>query len=157
MGADLKSRFAEQVAVEIKNAEGLESAVAGLKNILVRELLGSIAYDSRKHASMFKALIQHLTAPSTAMTEQEFESLKRTVEEHIRLELSMIRFLEEALRGELDSRVRYILLYILEDERRHHSLLSGLLEAIVSREVLTEEQWWDLVWRDTIFRGTPGG
>lgn len=129
-----------------------------LKNVLVRELLGSIASDSRKHASFYKALLQFLSAPSTAMTEEEYETLEKVVKEHVRIEAEMVEFIKKLLsEGELDNRVEYLLRYILEDELRHHALLKGLLEAVVKREVITEDQWWDLVWKDAVFRGTPGG
>lgn len=52
----------------------------------------------------------------------------------------MVEFVKKLLsKGELDSRVEYLLRYILEDELRHHALPSELLEAVVKREVITED------------------
>lgn len=43
----LLNKFQAQIEIELKNAKDLEGSVKGLKNVLVRELLGSIASDSR--------------------------------------------------------------------------------------------------------------
>ena len=153
-----RKKFEKQIEIELKNAKSLEDSVKGLKNVLVRELLVSIASDSKKHASFYKALLQFLSAPSTAMTKEEYENLEKIVKEHVQIEAEMVEFIKKLLsEGMLDSRVEYLLRYILEDELRHHALLKGLLEAVVKREVITEDQWWDLVWKDAVFRGTPGG
>ena len=75
------------------------------------------------------------------MTEKEYKKLEKVVKEHVQIEAEMVKFIKKLLsKGELDSRVEYLLRYILEDELRHHALLKGLLEAIVNREVITEDQ-----------------
>jgi len=43
----LLNKFQAQIEIELKNAKDLEGSVKGLKNVLVRELLGIIASDSR--------------------------------------------------------------------------------------------------------------
>ena len=75
------------------------------------------------------------------MTEKEYKKLEKVVKEHVQIEAEMVEFIKKLLsKGELDSRVEYLLRYILEDELSHHALLKGLLEAIVNREVITEDQ-----------------
>ena len=75
------------------------------------------------------------------MTKEEYEKLEKVVKEHFQIEAEMVKFIKKLLsEGELDSRVEYLLRYILEDELRHHALLKGLLEAIVNREVITEDK-----------------
>lgn len=150
--------FEEAVGLERENASRLREAAGRLRNVIIRELLGSIAWDSEKHAELYGGLARYLTEVGTALSEEDFEELERVVEEHIRLEEEMIRFVEEALRrGDLPREVRYVLEYILVDERRHHALLRGMLELVVKRKVITEDTWWDLIWRDVPFHGTPGG
>jgi len=46
---------------------------------------------------------------------------------------------------------------ILEDEKRHHALLKSVVKIIVRGETITEEEWWDLLWKNVPFHGTPGG
>lgn len=64
------------------------------------------------------------------------------MKEHVQIEAVMVKFIKKLLsEGELDTRVEYLLRYILEDDLRHHALLKGLLEAVVKREVITEDRW----------------
>ena len=46
---------------------------------------------------------------------------------------------------------------ILEDEKRHHGLLKQILEVLVKGETITEADWWDILWKDVPFHGSPGG
>lgn len=32
-----------------------------------------------------------------------------------------------------------------------------MMEVIVRKEVITEEEWWDLIWKEVPFHGAPGG
>lgn len=92
------------------------------------------------------------------MSEEEYEELKRIIEEHIKLKEDMIENIEEMLKiGHLPKAVQYVLRYILTDEYRHHALLRGMMEVIVKKEIISEEEWWDLVWKEVPFHGTPGG
>jgi len=107
----------KQVGIERGNAESLRRAVPGIRNVLVKGLLGSIAHDSLKHAEIYESLISYLSASGTALTEKEFEELKRIVEEHIRIEQRMISMLDELVgKVATDKKLTYILKYVLYDE-----------------------------------------
>ena len=45
-----------------------------------------------------------------------------------------------------DKRVDLILKSILVDEHRHHELLVDLLELVLRKELVTEEEWENLTW-----------
>lgn len=154
MNEKLVEFFNKQVDMEIRNAEGLRDAEAQIKNVLVRELFESIANDSIKHASIFKALTKIPTV-TIAMTEKEFEMLRKVVIKHIKIEEEMINNIRNILKKDVDKRIEYLLKYILNDEYRHHALLSGILEAIVRREVIPKERWWDVIWKSTFSREAP--
>jgi hypothetical protein len=55
------------------------------------------------------------------------------------------------------SKVKFLLRAIFEDEKRHHALLKVILEIIVKGETITEDDWWETLWKDTPFHGSPGG
>jgi len=60
--------------------------------------------------------------------------------------------------GEVDDkRITYLFKYILDDEVKHHKLLLNILDLIVKKEVLTEKDVWDYLWKEVPFHGTPGG
>lgn len=150
--------FKKQVDIERGNAESLRRAVSSIRNVLVKGLLGSMVHDSLKHAEIYESLISYLTASGTALKEDEYENLKNIVEEHIKIEQRMIDMLDELIgKVATDKKLTYILKYLLYDEYRHHALLKGILKAVIKKEVISEEEWWEAVWRDVISHGTPGG
>ena len=56
-----------------------------------------------------------------------------------------------------NEKVRLLLTAILSDEKKHHTLLKMVLDILVRRETITEEDWWDLLWKNVPFHGAPGG
>jgi len=56
-----------------------------------------------------------------------------------------------------NKKVRLLLNAILEDEKRHHELLKRILEILVKGETITDEDWWNIIWRSVPFHGAPGG
>ncbi|MEZ0346318.1 MAG: ferritin-like domain-containing protein [Infirmifilum sp.] len=147
----------KSIRLELRNAEELEKGVTGLKSEVIRTILGSIAFDSRKHAEMYKGILNILTNISPAISEEDFDKLKGIVETHIRIEEEMIRELKELLGNVSDPRVENIFKYIFDDEVKHHKLLVNILEIIVKREVIKESEIWEMLWKEVPFHGTPGG
>ncbi len=157
MDTKLKEKINKLIEIEDENSNSLRKELSTIKNLLVKELLGSIAYDSEKHAYMYKSILAYSEGRTTALNEQEFQKLKDIVDKHIKVETEMIESIEELLEKEkIDIKIGFILRYILQDEYRHHRLLKGLIEAILKREVITEEDWWNMTWKNALFYGTPG-
>ena len=77
--------------------------------------------------------------------------LGKAITEHINVELKMMRDIEELMNVIGDERLKYVLKYILDDEKRHHALLLGLQEAVNRRELVTEFDWLNIVWKDVPF------
>ena len=143
--------------VERENYEQLSLSLEGHKSSIVRELLGTIALDSLKHSNLYRGLLAVLEGYEPAITDEDFERLESLIETHIRVEETMMGRVEEFLGSVRDERTRYVLDYILVDERRHHALLRALLKLVADRETITENEWWDLVWRESPWHGSPGG
>jgi len=151
MNTNLSSKFRDIIKVERYNALNLKRSSSKISNTMVKVLMGSIAYDSRKHADLFKALNDMMRGLSKPLSENEYIELERVIAEHINIELKMIKEIEEFLKFVDDERLKYVLKYILDDEKRHHALLLGLQNVVNRREVVKEFDWLDIVWRDVPF------
>lgn len=147
---DLSSKFRDMVKMERYNALNLKRS-SNVSNNMVNVLMKSIAYDSLKHANLFKALIEMIRGLSKPLSEEEYVKLDEIIIKHIDIEFKMIREIEDLLKIIDDERLKYVLRYILDDEKRHHSLLLGLQKAINRREVVGEFDWLNIVWRDVPF------
>ena len=147
----------EQIRIENKIVESLNSALREIGNPAVKGVLKGISLDSVKHAEMYAAAVKLLTSVSQALTQEHLDKQRELVKEHIRLEVELIERISEIMPNIENEKVRLLLNAILLDEKRHHELLKSVLEILVRGETITEEDWWDVLWKNVPFHGAPGG
>jgi rubrerythrin len=145
------------VKMEEDHAISLSASVEGLKNAVVREILRSIAHDSQKHAGLFTAISSLLKGESQVITEGDYDHLEAVMGKHIEVENRMMKEVKQLLETEKDSRVNHLLVEIYEDETRHHALMKRLLEAVIKRETIFDEDIWNMIWKDVPGHGAPIG
>lgn len=149
--------FKKQVKLENDIVLAAENSVKDFKNKIVKGLIEGIASDSTKHASLLNSLISSHEDSNPLIDEQVTEQLRKNLETHIKLEYEAIETYKELLSTLKDDKEHLIIKYILNDELRHHSLLKKIHKMIVEKETITEQDLWDLTWKDSISHGSPGG
>jgi bacterioferritin (cytochrome b1) len=110
-----------------------------------------------KHAELYASAIKLLTGMPQALKQEHLDKQRKLVEKHIAMEAELIEKLNKAVPTIENSKVRLLLEAILSDEKRHHELLKTVLEIIVRGETITEDDWWDVLWKNVPFHGAPGG
>jgi hypothetical protein len=154
---ELINFMTEQIKIENKIVDSLNTALVEVKNPPVRGVLKGISLDSVKHAEMYAAATELLTSVSQALTQEQLDKQKALVEKHIQLEAELIKKIGKVLPTVENKKVKLLLNAILADEKRHHALLKMVLEILVRGETITEADWWDLLWKNVPFHGAPGG
>ena len=149
--------FEKQASVEHEIVRSIDKALVKIRNPAVKGVLKGISLDSVKHAEMYKAAIDLMSSVSPALNQAEFDELTKFVKKHIAEEEMAILSMEEVLREVSDEKVKLLLEAIFSDEQRHHRLLNQIMEILVKRETITEEDWWDVLWKNVPFHGAPGG
>jgi len=147
----------EQIEIENKIVESLNSSLEEMGNPVVKGVLKGISLDSVKHAEMYASAVKLITKVSQALTQEHLDEQKELVEEHIQIEAKLIERISEIIPSIKNEKVRLLLNAILLDEKRHHELLKKVLEILVRGETITEEDWWDVLWKNVPFHGAPGG
>jgi rubrerythrin len=147
----------EQVKVENKIVDSLNKSLPEIDNPTVKGVLKGVSLDSVKHAEMYASAVRLMTTVSKALTQENLDKQKDLVERHIQMEADLIRKISKVLPTVKDNKVKLLLSAILEDEKRHHGLLKQILEILVKGETITEADWWDIIWKDVPFHGSPGG
>lgn len=147
----------QQIAVENEIVDSLNEALRSISNPSVRGVLKGISLDSLKHAEMYDAALKLLTTTQQALSQEHLDKQRSLVEKHIRMEAELIKKISDILPTVENEKVRLLLNAILADEKRHHQLLKEVLEIIVKGETITEEDWWDILWKNVPFHGAPGG
>ncbi|MDH5481847.1 MAG: hypothetical protein OEY22_03055 [Candidatus Bathyarchaeota archaeon] len=154
---ELTNFLKAQIEVENEIVDSLNNALVDIKNPPVKGVLKGISLDSIKHAEMYAAATELLTGVSRALSQENLDKQKAQVEKHIRLEAELIQKISKVLPTVENEKVKLLLNAILEDEKRHHQLLKMVLDIIVRGETITEEDWWELLWKNVPFHGAPGG
>ena len=109
-----------------------------------------------KHAQIYSAAIEVIRKTSKALSQQELDKQRALIEKHIEIERGLVKRISGKIPQIEDEKVKLLLNAILSDEKRHHELLKQVLKIIVHGETITEEGWFDALWRSA-FHGAPGG
>jgi rubrerythrin len=134
--------------LEEKYAVELDREYRGYGNEVVRELISSVMVDSKKHAGLYKAATYIVSGKSLAITEEEFEALEKSLKRHIEKEKEMLDSVSILMEEVEDERVQKILIKIYEDEMMHHPFLLSFLDLVIKRETITEQDIWDMLFKD---------
>lgn len=151
---DRVKKMEQMAKMEEEYALRYDDDVAGLGNVAIGGLIKGVALDSEKHAGLYRAIADILRGP-LAVTDVEYDRLGASLKRHIEVEERMMGEAKALMEGEGDDRVRFLLEEIYADEVRHHRFLSNLLEAVVKRDAIFEEDVWKMIWRDVPTHGAP--
>jgi rubrerythrin len=154
---ELTDFLKDQIKIENQIVESLNTSLDEIKNPAVRGVLKGISLDSVKHAEMYASAVGLLTRVQPALAQENLDEQSELVEKHIQLEAELIEKINKRLPSIEDKKVKLLLNAILSDERRHHELLKEVLSILVRGETITEEDWWDVLWKNVPFHGAPGG
>ena len=140
----------KQVELEQQIIETAEKSVADVKNKLVKELIMSIALDSKKHESLLSTLIVMNTEVPPYIEEEKLDELATNIKKHIELEAKAIQTYKELLDVLENEKEKLIIREIFNDENRHHLLLKKIHEMIIKQEAITEEDMFEFLKDDYI-------
>lgn len=145
-----------QVTVEKEIVDSLEKALVGMKNVAVKGVLKGVSLDSVKHAELYTSAVTLLTETPTALAQSDLDQHSALIQKHIDIEAALIKVLKQKIPEIKNEKVVFLLKAILEDEIRHHAMLKMVLETVVKRETITEDDWWSMLWEGSPFHGAPG-
>jgi rubrerythrin len=154
---DLLKFIEKQITIEKEIVNSLNEAIRDMGNQPVKGVLRGISLDSVKHAEMYDSALTLLTTVPQALSQEQLDKQRSLVEKHIRIEAEIIKKISDVLPEVENNKVKLLLTSILADEKRHHELLKQVLEILVRGETITEEDWWDILWKNVPFHGAPGG
>ena len=149
--------ISKQIDMELEIIKIVEENTAKLGNVFIRDLLLGISQDSKKHATLLKSLKKAVEGPTPFISEAERDKIAAGIEQHIKMEEQAVKTYQEMADKSDDDQVKSIAMMIREDELRHHALLKELHKTVIEPETLTEEDIWNIFWKDSPWHGSPGG
>ena len=120
------SRIREWQALEDRAISSARSMIAKTNNPLIKMTMELIAHDSEKHRLVQQMIIDSLTREAVHVSPDELGALLDGLNRHVEAEKEALCFAEEALRDSELFVTRFLLSYLVEDEKKHHNLLCQL-------------------------------
>ena len=142
--------FKKQIELENEIIAAAEKSVAGIKNLLVKEIILSIALDSKKHANMLSALLAIQSTTQPFIPEEISKDIEENIIKHIKLEQKAIQTYKQLLEDIENEQEKLIIQALYHDELRHHELLRKIYRTIVEKETLDEGEVWEFIKDDFI-------
>jgi rubrerythrin len=116
----------EQKELELGHVKALKETMKSVQNPMIKVMLEMIVHDSKKHASIAQALVDVEAGAMPHKMDMDLgpaTNFNQNVKQHIRVELDMIERLEEARGLVKDDRIMKFIEYLIDEEKRHHTLL----------------------------------
>ncbi len=133
---NMLSKIKKQKDFEDETSKKLTPLYESAKNPIIKLYIHSIILDTMRHSDTYQMLIDlneraQIGEESAKLGEQELKS-------HITEEAKMLAQTEQIIKSVKDKRIKQILLDILEDEKKHHRVLSELMNILKK-----ESKEWD--------------
>jgi len=156
---ELASTLRRLIEAERRYSEELRRLAESIGyTTVLAAVIDAVASDSEKHARLYEALARIAVGEhQPKLWEEDLRVIGEVIDRHIETERRMIEEARKLLESIAEARMRLILSAIHEDEVRHHKVLVDIRDKIARARVLTEDEFWDAVWRDSPWHGTPGG
>ena len=115
-------------AVEDQSIKMSRTVQAQTKNSLVQTVMEIIAHDSAMHRRVQQFIIDSIEQTAITLRPEDLEEIWDKIAQHIAEEKKTIELAEQAKASARLFVQRYLLNYLLEDERKHDLLLERLEE-----------------------------
>jgi rubrerythrin len=151
----LSEDLREMADLEEKYAIKLDKDPRGWGNPAVDALIATIALDSKKHAMLYRTAAYLVEGKSLSIIDIQFEDLEKSLKDHIETEKQMIIKVKEYASKVENVGAKKLLMEIYHDEVRHHPFMKNLLKLVLKGQTITEEDVFDMVFRDLPTHGAP--
>lgn len=137
------NKIKKQKEFEEQTAKNLKPVYEAAQNPLVKTVLHGLILDTTKHAEIYQMLIDLNTS---ALVGEENKNLgKKEIAKHIKEEAFMLKQTQEISEIVKDKSIKQVILNIVEDEKKHHKILTELLVMLEK-----ESKEWDAYIYDLI-------
>jgi len=139
---ELLDLLKRQQTLERETVDSLNPLVQSTKNSVIRLFLNQLVLDSMKHVDVLQAIMD-LNA-GAVVSDIDKHRMKRGLNEHVKGEEAMLRNIENIMDKVEDKKIRFLLMQMAADEKRHHKILEQLMKVVENIENIRDKDWWDL-------------
>lgn len=151
----LSKEMNNMAEMEEQYAVKLDKDFRGWGNPAVDSLIEAIAYDSKKHAVLYRTAAYLVDGKNLSVIDIKYEDLEKSLKKHIETEEKMLKKVKELIGKVENIGAKNLLTEIYADEVSHHPFMKKLLELVLKGEAITEEDVFNMLFRDLPTGGAP--
>jgi len=137
------SKIKQQKAFEDETAKKLTPLYASAQNPVIKLFIHSIILDTMRHSDTYQMLID---LNSSAVMGKESQDIgEKELATHIAEEAKMLKQAKDISEAVKDKKVKQLILGILEDEKKHHRVLTDLLGILKKESAEWDAYLYDLI------------
>ena len=140
---DALSKIKKQKDFEDQTAKKLTPLYESAQNPLIKLFLHSIILDTMRHSDTYQMLID--LNSSAVMGKESKDIGEKEIKSHITEEANMLKQAKDISEVVKDKKIKQLVLNILEDEKKHHRVLSDLLEILKKESAEWDAYLYDLI------------
>jgi bacterioferritin (cytochrome b1) len=144
----LNKEMIEMAEIEEQYAIKLDKDFRGWGNPAVDALIEAIAYDSKKHAVLYRTAAYLVEGKNLSIIDIKFEDLEKSLRKHIETEEKMLKRVKELVNSVENEGAKRLLAEVYGDEVSHHPFMKQLLKLVLKGDTITEEDVFNMVFRD---------
>jgi len=126
MNEKLLETLKEWQVVEDQSVKSTTEIMAKTKSPIIKHIMEIIRQDSAMHKRIQQLIVDSFEKEAITLTPEELGDVWKMVEKHIELEKETIRLAEESRKNSKNFIVRYLLGYLMTDERKHNEVLQQM-------------------------------
>ena len=128
---------------EDQTAKKLTPLYESAQNPVVKLFIHNIILDTMRHSDIYQMLID---LNSSALMDKESKDIgEKELASHIKEEAKMLKQAKDISEVVKDKKIKQLILGILEDERKHHRVLTDLLEILKKESAEWDAYLYDLI------------
>jgi hypothetical protein len=136
-------KIKQQKDFEDQTVKNLNPLLESAKNPLIRLFIHSIILDTMRHSDTYQILID---LNESALMGKESEAIgEKELTDHIKEEARMLKQAKDLSEAVKDTKIKKLILNILEDEKKHHRILKELLDILKKEASEWDAYLYDLM------------
>jgi rubrerythrin len=140
---DTLSKIKKQKEFEDLTAKKLTPLYESAQNPVIKLFIHSIILDTMRHSDTYQMLID--LNLSAVMGKESKDIGEKEIKSHIAEEAIMLKQTKDISEVVKDKKIKQLILNILEDEKKHHRILSDLLEILKKESAEWDAYLYDLI------------
>ncbi len=112
--------------VEDDSVKSTSEIISKTKNPVVKQIMEIIRQDSAMHKKVQQLIIDSFEKEALYLSPDELGDVWSMVEKHIELEKETVRLAEESRKNSKSFFIRYLLGYLMTDEKKHNEILQQM-------------------------------